>query len=77
MKLSPDVCLGIRNNRVDFVDDPDYDRDPVRITRIWMKLLPEVCVGPKTNPLHVGDGQVYDYYSRRRFVVSDSPSCYL
>ena len=28
MKLFLDVCLGPRNNGLDFGDDPDYDQDP-------------------------------------------------
>ena len=47
MSFLPEVCLGPRNNRVDFEDDP--------VSRIYMKLLQAVCIRPTTNPLHFGD----------------------
>ena len=27
-RILPKVCLGLRNNRLDFVDDSDHDPDP-------------------------------------------------
>ena len=43
MKLLPDPCLVLKNTRLDFGANPNYDPDSGSV-RICMKLLTEACV---------------------------------